>query len=78
MSWNADKSLHSNPYCCVDWDGEEDLGDGEEGGDHMGEGVQGVGGGQDRHGEHHVGQDDAEGVRHQQQWQHVAEDWLQL
>ena len=44
----------------------------------MGEGKEGVVGGDDWEREHEGGEEDARGVRQQQQRQHVTEYWLQL
>ena len=44
----------------------------------MGEGEEGVVGGDDWEREHECGEEDARGVGQQQQGQHVTEYWLQL
>ena len=64
VCWDADESLYSHSNSCVDGDGEEYLGDGEQDGDEVGEGEEGVVGGDDGQTEHQDGQDDAGGVRH--------------
>ena len=78
MSADADEPLHRHSNSWVDGDGEEDLGDGEQDGDEVGEGEEGVVGGDDWEREHEGGEEDAGGVRQQQKRQHVTEYWLQL
>ena len=78
MSGDADKPLDSHSNGCVDGDSEEYLSDWQEDWDEVGEGEEGVVGWEDWQGEHQDGEEDAGGVRHQQQGQHLAEDWLQL
>ena len=73
-----DEPLHGDPDGGVHGDGEEDLGDGEQDGDEVGVGEQGVPGGHHREAEHDVGQEDTGGVRDKQQREHVPEDGLQL
>ena len=58
-------------------DGEADLGKGQEDGDQVGEGVEGIKWRYLRQGEDKVGEDDAVGVRDEEQAEKILEYWLQ-
>ena len=75
---HTNKSLHSHPNGGVHRHCEEDLGHGEQEGDHVGEGVEGVECGELRQGEDEVGEDNTEGVREEKKTEEILEYWLQV
>ena len=62
MGGDADKSLHRHSDGRVDRDGEEDLSDGKEPGDHVGQDVDGKVQGEELAGEEDVDEEDTDGV----------------
>ena len=75
---NADKAFHRHSDCGVDGDGEGDLGDGEEDGDEVGEGVECIVPRYLRQAEYEVGKNDATGVGDKKHTKEVLENRLEI
>ena len=75
---NANKAFNRHTDGGVDGDGEADLGQGEEDGDEVGEGVEGVVLRYLRQREDEVGEDDTAGVGEKKHAEEVLEYWLEI
>ena len=75
---DAHKALHRHTDGGVDGDGEADLGEGQEDGDQVGEGVEGIKWRYLRQGEDKVGENDTAGVGDEEQAEKILEYWLQI